>query len=160
MPSWPIRRLKSEMRAPDAGFTLLEMLVVLVIVGLTISVAWATGRSKEPDLRMLSTQLATELNFARVSAITENRSVAMIVDQSSRSLRSTSSRSGMHLPDAVRMTFSPLEGIGRVSAGGGLVFFADGSSSGGAFKLSGSSHAVVVRVDWLSGAVTQEEVRR
>ncbi|CAA2142686.1 GspH/FimT family pseudopilin [Hyphomicrobium sp. ghe19] len=160
MLSWPIRRPESETRAPDAGFTLLEMLVVLVIAGLTISVAWATARSKEPDLRMLSTQLATELNFARVSAITENRSVAMIVDQSSRSLRSTSSRSGLHLPDAVRMTFSPLEGIGRVSVGGGLVFFADGSSSGGAFKLSGSSRAVVVCIDWLSGAVTQEEVRR
>jgi general secretion pathway protein H len=160
MRDWPMRRPKSEMRAPDAGFTLLEALVVLVIVGLTISVALATGRSKEPNLQMLSTQLTTELNFARVSAISKNRSVAMVVDPNTRSLRSNLSPSGMRLPEAVRMTFLPMEGIGRADHSSRLVFFADGSSTGGAFKLSEGPRAVVVRVDWLSGAVTQESVHR
>ncbi len=149
-------RLKSQVSGADAGFTLLELLVVLVIAGLTISVAMATSRSREPNLQILSTQLTSELNFARVLAISQNRPVTMVVDQNSRILRSTSSRTGVRLPDSIRMTFSPIEGIGRSSPTPRLVFFSDGSSTGGVFKLSDHSRAVVVRVDWLSGAVTRD----
>lgn len=144
----------------DAGFTLLEMLVVFVIGALAVSAAVAYRGPKTVGLRVLAVQLASELNAAREAAIASDRTVGLFIDRAGTSYRAQSKTTGILLPQAVRLAFVPEPGFSRGEARDHLQFFADGSSTGGVYKLADATGAIVLRVDVMSGAVAVEGARR
>ena len=66
----------------DAGFTLIEILIVLAIIGLALSIVATSGRpvSLATEARAAARELSGALRFARAEALTANRSVAFSVD--------------------------------------------------------------------------------
>lgn len=115
---------------PDsAGFTLVEMLVVLTVLGL--AAAFMAGRlAAEPG------------RFAG------ERQVAML-ERAAAEARAAAIRSGRPVAlDAGALVADASLAAPVFAAGGSLVFYPDGSSTGGTIEVAG---APALAVDWLTG---------
>jgi len=129
----------------SCGFTLLELLVVLAITGLMISIAMPfTVRTIEnAELRADAREVVSDLRQLRQRAI--DRQEAIEVTSLSENAWPQAGRAVRHRARFVA------EGRART-----LVFYPDGTSSGGTLRLREGSRSVDVNVAWLSGAITSE----
>lgn len=137
----------------ERGFTLIEMLAVLVILALALGIVAGRGPARSPafDARGAAEQLARGMRLARSQAIAGNAEVAVVVDVARR---------GYQVGGGPWQAFpATLEiGVTGVPAGAGtaarIVFAPDGGATGGRVRVAGGGAALVVAVDWLSGRVT------
>jgi general secretion pathway protein H len=131
------------------GFTLIEILVVLVILGLALSVVAGfapIGRSAL-DLAAASDTLTGTLRLARVQAITRQQPVLFALVAGGRGYAVDGTVRA--LPNAVNASMD------RAA----IRFTPDGSSSGGTIRLIGGGHVRWLRVEWLTGRVSASEPR-
>jgi general secretion pathway protein H len=139
--------------AGSAGFTLLELLVVLVLVAgaLALVPGLIAGRSP-PVLDGSAREIAGVLREARSRAIFLGRDQRVTLDLDARRLidargRETALPEGLGL--ALLTATAELEGDGR----GAIRFFPDGGSTGGRVRLVQDGREIAVVVDWLTGRV-------
>ncbi|MDX6748718.1 prepilin-type N-terminal cleavage/methylation domain-containing protein [Geminicoccaceae bacterium 1502E] len=124
----------SRARSAEAGFTLLEVMVVLVIASLAVMVALPRFASLfEPSLAEQARQVERTLREARSRA----RATASIQEVDAAMLRAALGR-----------------GDGRVEGEQSVLFFPDGSASGGLFTLRSGSDSLLLSIDWLTGRVS------
>ncbi len=123
----------------EHGFTLIEMIVVLAILGLMVGLIVSRGplRSQRVDLDGAAREVVGSLRLARARAVAENRTVQWAIGTQ-----------GFSLDGAAAHRLPP-----DVGALGGrpIGFAADGSSSGGRVVLRSGEREVVIDVDWLTG---------
>ena len=143
-----------------AGFTLLEILVVLAVLGLALVLVtgfrppWSRGL----DLDTTAAELASQLRLVRSEAIAGNRAVALELDLAGRRYR-PGTAAARPLPTAFAVELVTISGERQGTALGGIRFHPDGSSSGGRIVLADRSRRVAIGVDWLTGRVTVADVR-
>jgi len=138
-----------------AGFTLLELLIVLAILGLTAGMAVPMFAQAMPDIqaRAAARDVAAMMRAARSLAITGNREVAVAVDLDRRTVDLAGERSeAIAKGIALDLYTAEEELIGRRA--GRIRFYPDGTSTGGRVRLSTATRTYDVRVDWISGGVT------
>ena len=140
------------------GFTLLELLVVLVILGLTVTLAVPMFARAMPgvEARAAARDAAAMLRAAHSLAIAGNREVTVAVDLDRRTVELAGARSrtigqgiGLGLYTAAEELID--QGAGRIR------FYPDGTSTGGRLRLSAGERRYDVIVDWISGSVTIDE---
>jgi len=144
-------RLQSA-RSAAAGFTLLEMLVVIVILALATAVAMPILARPSDGVRVRATarDLISALRLTRAMAIARNTEVALTIDVDKRTFVSAAIRTQSFGPDmAAELTFAEPERTALSS--GGFRFFADGSSSGGDVRLQLRRSEARICVNWLTG---------
>lgn len=138
----------------EAGFTLIEMLVVLAILAVTATFAapLLSGGSESVRLDMASSELATALRVTRSAAITSNRQTTLMIDVDRRRFGSTVVPERSFAPNIeAKLTFA--SGMLSATSEGGFRFFPDGSSTGGDVTLSLQGKQAKLCVDWLTGIV-------
>jgi general secretion pathway protein H len=145
-------------RARTDGFTLLELLVVLVILGLTVTLAVPVFTRAMPgvEAKAAAREVASLLRAARSLAIAGNREVTVAVDLDRRTVDLAGARS---------RTIAKGIGIGLYTAAEELIdrgagrirFYPDGTSTGGRVRFSAGERNYDVVVDWISGHVTIDE---
>ncbi|WP_284948106.1 GspH/FimT family pseudopilin [Acidisoma cladoniae] len=142
-------------RAPRgaAGFTLIEVLVVIVILGLSIALVVSRGpaRSVGLDIEGAAGSIAQNLRLARSQAISTDRLVAFTLDPTGR-VPIVDGTPGATLAPDVRVTIMTATG-GSVRSQPAITFAPDGSSSGGRVILGAGARHLQVLVDWLTGRV-------
>lgn len=137
----------------DDGVTLIEVVVVLAILAMTAAVAGGTIGRGFRDARTSDPipLIASTLRTARSTAIFQGRDIVVFLrDKSVRSTADHTVRIAMdgYIVDFIAQTHVTLEGTDP-----GILFYPNGSSTGGRFSVHVSGRITHVVVDWLSGAV-------
>lgn len=142
-------------RAGQHGFTLLEILIVLVIGVLLVALVppLLSGMSGATELRGAARQLAAGLRNARNEAVTRQQEAVLTLDLERRRFGVTGDPREIALPESMALKLYTAQSELLDSATGGIRFFPDGSSTGGAITVSGPKLAYRVNVDWLTGTV-------
>ena len=138
---------------PDGGFTLIEILVVFLIIGLILSVVSPMLRRNESfEMRSAARNLTLNLRKARSEAVIKNLSVAVIVDTKNKQFRLETQDKQYELPASAEILVTTVES--EVDGDrAGVRFFPDGSSTGGTIELAGEKSGYTLAVDWLTGGV-------
>jgi general secretion pathway protein H len=139
----------------EAGFTLLEMVCALAIVGLMAAVLLPAipRQTSRTRLEAYAIETAALLKADRNAAIRRRLDVTTQVDAPSRSLRSGASGQTVHVPEDVRFeTLLPRNCDNRPVVAS-ISFFAAGMSCGGVIMLARLDAGYEVRVNWLTGRI-------
>ncbi len=138
------------------GFTLVEMLVVLVVIGLLVSLTPMAFDRLLPGRRLEAAahELADTLRTARSLAIRDDRSRFVVIDVGARTARIDGSRSSQQLPDAVSVNLVVATTEQSSPDAGRIRFYPDGTSTGGEVGLKTDRRSVKVVVDWFNGQVS------
>lgn len=139
------------------GFSLLEMLVVLVIFGLASAlVIPALGSLFTTSVADVSRDLHAGLRQARGQAVLQQQPVRFWLDLDTHEYGIAGQLRGDFPVDwGVQASVASLASEGRRA---GFVFYPDGTSTGGALNLSAQGREFVLEVDWLTGRVSSQEL--
>ena len=141
----------------EAGFTLIEMMVVLVILGLTIGILVSRGptRSATIDLHAASRTLTDEMRHARGQAIATDRPVRISAAQAREAVARAASRN--QAGPIVLALHSPPDDPHQ---DGILRFDPDGGANGARIVLTEGHELISITIDWLTGRISQSAIRR
>ena len=152
-------------RGRPAGFTLLEILLVLVIIAGATLLAMAAfgGGMRGMQLHASAKEIAAQLRFARAVAISSGEPQDVVIDPGARSWRGAKGRSGS-LPGEGEVVFTGAGAAQFADAadaeGKGVVrFFPDGAATGGRVRLLANGAGWDVDVRWLTGEVVLHRVQ-
>lgn len=153
---------RSDLHTGEAGFTLIEMVVVLAILGLMTALILANGTRVSPAVhaRAAAAEISAALRSARSEALMSNRSVTFKLDLANRSYQWGQAPS-QTLPSDLRLSLLTSRELLAPAGNVGLVRFdPDGGSSGGRVTIEGGGVVWWVGIDWLSGRVSIEQQPR
>lgn len=126
------------------GFTLLEMLVVIVVLALALGLIVAAGPSESPaaSLESAASRVAGSLRLARGEAIARDRPV--IVTAAVRTL-SIGAAPPTPLPAGAFVVAAPVR----------VTFAPDGTEAGGPILLAAGDLRRRITVNWMTGEVEE-----
>ena len=139
------------------GFTLIEMLAVIVLIAIAVTITAVTLRGRNGRrLDATAQRIAAGLRDTRIRAMASSKPQWFVVDLRGHTFDAPG-RDPRALPTGatVQVTSAAQDatrgGVARIR------YFPDGSSSGGHIVLSDAHHSARVDVDWLTGAVTVQD---
>ena len=143
----------------QGGFTLLEILVVLVIATFLFTLIPPLFSGALPGVRLKGTarDLVVVLRDTRSQAIISNSEQTLHLDREKQGYRIGE---GKHttLPEGISLRMQAhADETGLDATQQSIRFFPDGSSSGGQIILQGGSRSFLLDVDWLTGNIRIEE---
>lgn len=152
-------------RRPSAGFSLLEMILVMVLIAAAslLAVAALGGGMQGMKLRAGAKDVAAQMRFARAVAISSGQPQDVIIDPAARQWQGAKGRSGS-LPDVGEVVFTGARATqfepGQQNETKGTVrFFPDGAATGGRVRLLANGGGWDVDVGWLTGEVKVKRVQ-
>ncbi|MCE2574225.1 prepilin-type N-terminal cleavage/methylation domain-containing protein [Komagataeibacter sp. FNDCR2] len=139
--------MRSNRAARSGGFTLLEMIIVLMVIGLATSLILVRGplHSSALDLRVAAEMVAATLREGRTGATTTERAVVF-----------TAFPTGQYGLNGHARPALPA-GI-TIAAPARTIFYPDGSTSGGRVVLGSTAGRIAIAVDALTGHVTTRQI--
>jgi len=139
----------------ESGFTLIEVVCVLAIVGLLAmlvlpAIPRATSQGR---LAGYAVQVAALLKGDRNAAIRNHSAVTTTLDADRHTIRSGASDDVVEIPADVSFEALLAQRCSGRRAGSTIDFFPSGASCGGAIALSRNGVGYQIRVNWLTGGV-------
>lgn len=137
------------------GFTLLELLIVLAITSLAMvaSLSLVTSPRTGLELGNAATEARSLLREARALAISRNREVMVHVDVDARSIRLEGEAPVSLGEDGLDLEFTTARSLIRDASEAALIFFPDGSSTGGRIRLAKGEDVRLLEINWMTGRV-------
>ena len=138
------------------GFTLLELLVVLAIVGAVLALVPGFMLRGQPgiDVDVAARAIADALRQARSHAVLHNHDQLFALDVEERLYRIVGQRAPVQMAKGIEVTFQTARAELMSETIGQIRFFPDGSATGGRIGLTLDGRHVEVVVDWLTGLVS------
>jgi general secretion pathway protein H len=143
-------------RPGEAGFTLFELLAVMLILAMLITAVSTIYRAPSAGVQLRSAALltASRLRDLRAAALTTGTARVATFDVTARAIRFSDGHAPLQLSRAIALSVTAARSERRRQGVGGVRFFPNGSSSGATIVLSSERTAYEVRVNWLTGRVS------
>ena len=153
-----MRLTRFNQRRRNRGFTLVELMVVMVIISLIMGlVATSMSRSvSAAEARVASRKLVGSLRYTRARAIIDKKEQVFQVDTENRSYQAPG-RKRIELPEGVDVTVTTARSEITAEDISGIRFFPDGGSTGGLIELTVNRREYRVNVAWLTGETRLEQ---
>jgi len=137
------------------GFTLIEAVCVMAIIGLLAAVLLpsVSRQTSRPRLEAYAVQVASLLKADRNAAIGRQFVIATQVDAPSRTMRSGASGDMVRVPADVRFDSILPTTCNNRDVGAEIDFFPSGMSCGGSIVLSRRDTRFEIQVNWLTGKI-------
>ncbi len=138
--------------ARHAGFTLLEMLLVIGIMAFiaVVVAVQVVGSSESAKVAVAGKELMAALRYTRGQAVYTRQSAALVVDLEKKSY-TAADHAEVILPDEMEVKMYTGEVLNEKS--GAIRFYPDGGSTGGKVTLMAGGREWTVRVGWLTGDI-------
>jgi len=156
-----VSRLPSPVSRPSAGFSLIELVAVLVLIAIVfamVSMSFSKSLSSA-KIQAASQDLVAALRFTRGQAIVKGKATSLELDiENNRYM--VPGRRVVNLPPNMRMSLLTADNEVTGQNSGRIRFFPDGASTGGHVSIFVGNAEWRINVDWLTGAVTRVEMKR
>jgi general secretion pathway protein H len=138
-----------------AGFSLLELMLVLLLLGLAYGLTGPMLGDKPVGLEMQSAarQIAAGLRKARVTAVAQNHEAVLTLDVGNREFAVSGDTKTYALPKSLDYSLFTAQSELVRERTGNIRFFPDGSSTGGRVTIGSGKARRTVDVDWITGRV-------
>lgn len=149
-------------RRRQTGFTLLELLVVLVLASITVAVVGGGAQSFMDRARYHQAvrDVASHLVQARTLSLREGRAVVVAYDPGARQLI-VDGRLRLGLHESLQIRWGAMErhsGTEPVQGEPLFVFNTEGGAQGGRLSVLRAGNGVAFKVNWLLGSIEQTVV--
>jgi len=147
-----LKSLRNMKPGKSQGFTLVELMVVMVIIALVMGlVATSISRSiSGAEARAASRKLVASLRYTRARAIIDKKEQVFEVNTDDRSYQAPG-REQVNLPEGVELTITTARSEITSEAVSGIRFFPDGGSTGGHIELTVNDREYRINIAWLTG---------
>jgi general secretion pathway protein H len=146
---------RAEHRFGPRGFTLFELLVVLVLAGLllTIVAPRLEGTLETLELRSAAREVNGALRQARARAQVAGEPVPWTLDVRENRfwIGATGEQQGKVLDSRIALTLYTAEQAVITQDRGAILFYPDGTASGGEVRLALGDRHIDIHVNWLTG---------
>ena len=142
-------------KKPNSGFTLIEILIVLVLAVLIMSVVvprFSSG-SAVIQFRSATKEIASGLRYIRMQAVTENQETEFIFNLDENYYQISGRKKKYRIPDDIAVTVYFADSLDSHDQQGIIRFFPDGSSTGGRITLEIEQQKRFIDINWLTGQV-------
>ncbi|MBL8525340.1 MAG: GspH/FimT family pseudopilin [Betaproteobacteria bacterium] len=138
------------------GFSLLELIVVITIIGLayTLVPKMVFGGVSGAELRSNVRAVAAGLRLAREAAISTKREAVLTLDLDNRTFTVQNDSRVHKLNETLEVKLYTSQADLVTEKIGAIRFYPDGSSNGGRVTVAAGDRSFEVDVDWLTGHVT------
>ena len=151
------RRLLDKTTRSAGGFTLVELLVVLVIIALIMGLV-GTSISRNisgAEMRTAASKVAASMRYTRTQAILKKSEQVFLVDTENHTYQA-GERDAEELPEGMNVELNTARSELTSETAGGIRFYPDGGSTGGNVRLEANGRIYRVNVAWLTGEASVE----
>ncbi|RYG99781.1 MAG: type II secretion system protein GspH [Alphaproteobacteria bacterium] len=139
----------------ESGFSMIEMLVVLAIIGLISSLAFPKLWSSRPERpRSFAQKVLLLAQTARLSAIKTNENRSLLILAQDRRIKADWSSQALVIPKQLSFVATYGQRSEATTSEARITFFPSGGSTGGAVEFTQGSEVVKVSVNWLTGSIS------
>ena len=134
------------------GFTLVELLVVLVIASVILALV-GTSISRNisgAEMRAAAHKMTAALRYTRTRAILDKQEQVFLVDTENHSYLAPK-REPVTLPEGMNVALTTARSELTAESVGGIRFYPDGGSTGGSVELEANGRIYQINVAWLTG---------
>jgi general secretion pathway protein H len=146
-------------RINSKGFTLVELIVVLMIVALMMALI-GTSISRNisgAEMRSAARKVAASMRYTRTKAILSKSEQVFLLDTESLEYKAAD-RDPVVLPEGMSVELNTARSELTSETAGGIRFFPDGGSTGGNIRLEANGRIYRVNVAWLTGEASMQRV--
>ncbi len=135
-----------------AGFTLVELLVVLVLAAVVLGlVGTSISRSvSSAEMRAAAHKMAASMRYTRTRAILDKEEQVFVVDTENRTYLAPK-REAVELPEGMELELTTARSELTSENVGGIRFYPDGGSTGGFVRLAANGQEYRIKIAWLTG---------
>jgi len=138
-----------------AGFSLIELMVVMLLVSLLFAVVGVSvSRSvRGAEIRNASREIVAGIRHTRGQAIIQRQQQVFHVDADAKTW-TAAGKDAVALPEGLDITLNTARSELTGENAGGIRFYPDGASTGGSVELLAGERDWTIEVSWLTGEVS------
>lgn len=156
--AFPTRNSRFPTAGRSGGFTLIEMIVVIVLIGIVASVVTFsfTRTLAGARIQAAGNDLVAGLRYTRGQAIVKGEQKVLMLDLEKNTWQAPG-REAKDLPKGMALRLTTAQQELTSDNAGGIRFFPDGSSTGGNIAIVLGEREWKINVGWLTGEVTLDK---
>lgn len=145
----------NDLKKTQQGFTLLELIIVLVVSVLGFAVVGSNISSGNQSTRLQAAarDIASALRYAHGQALVTRKPVSVSVNLDENSYRISNKDQVYLLDEKIEISVVVAEEEMEEGKEASIRFFADGSATGGRITLEWGKQLRRIDVNWITGAV-------